>query len=178
MNLTDCYFNPYKLNYRYVVYFQLILIVVIVFFIACQPLSKPLVDDEKQFKIAGLVEPSEAKDTVSEYVDRNWAENPYLMCQVNHLDSSYNTDRIEYDVKKYISFTDMELYPIIGRDECLNVLVRQMDVFNADKYTRTYYVPKSICCNMNSERDKLVRALISLGAKVGQDMSLKNQYHY
>jgi hypothetical protein len=136
------------------------------------------VDHEKQFKIAGLIEPSEAKVIVSEFVDRNWAENPYLMCQVNHLDSSYNTNRIEYNVKKYISFTDMELYPIIGREECLNILVRQMDVFDAEKYTRTYYIPKSICCNINSERDELVRALISLDAKIGQDMSIKNQSYY
>jgi hypothetical protein len=127
---------------------------------------------------SGAITQTDAKLIVSKYVGRSWAENPYLMCQVNHLDNAYNTSKIEYNVKKYISYSEMELYPIIGREECLNVLVRQMDVFEADKHTRTYYSPKSICCNIKSERDELVQSLLSLGAKIGNDMTIKNQSHY
>lgn len=167
MNLID-YYNSDKLNYRFSFYFKPIIFVVIVLFIACQPLTKPLVNDEKQIKISRLMQQDEAKDIVAKYVDRNWAANPYLMCQVNHLTSSdYRTSHTEFNVKGYISYSDMVLYPAIGRDECLNVRANQMDVLELENLKRTYYFQKLICCNINEERDKLVRALISLGARVG-----------
>jgi len=176
--IIDFYYDRNLLHCGSIIGFVFVFSVGLFLMTACQPPTKPLVDDEKQFMIGGALPQNQAKEIASKYVSRAWVEKPYLMCQVNHLDQFYNTNRIEYNVKKYISFMDMELYPIIGRDECLNVLVSQMDVFDADNHKRTYYMPKSICCNIKSERDELVQALISLGVRVGRDMSMKNLYHY
>ena len=167
--IIDFYYNRHHLRYRFLFDFALVFSVSILLMTACKPLNKPLVVDEKELAISQTIPQDQAKEIVSKYVGRNWAENPYLICQVNHLDPSnyYNTARIEYNVKGDISFMDMVLYPRIGRDECLEVKVNQMKVYEQDKLKITYYQPKLICCNIAAERDELVQALIALGAKIG-----------
>ncbi len=170
MNLNEIlnsYYTRQKLAHRTRFNLALVFSVIILLMPACKSLTTPLMSDENQLKMSGAIEESEAKKIVSKYVSWDWVENPYLMCQVNHLDQKLNTTRIDYNVKKNISYMDMVLYPNLSRDECLNVRVNQMDVFDAQNRRRTYYKPKMICCNINEERELLAQALVSLGARIG-----------